>query len=133
MPDEAATRIELAPLAAADIRRFLGALLPAGGAPERIVDALVGRAEGSPELARELVRLLVERGAIVLDDEQRPSWRPTPGQIDCRSGEVALRPGSMAALGERTCWSRGPRLARLLAVAVSARRTGDSTQRGDSP
>ncbi|MEJ7730867.1 MAG: adenylate/guanylate cyclase domain-containing protein [Polyangiaceae bacterium] len=84
LPDEAATRIELAPLPAADIRRFLAALLPPGGAPERIVDALVGRAEGSPELARELVRLLVERGAIVLDDEQRPTgWRADRlGQIE---------------------------------------------------
>lgn len=70
--------IELEPLSPDSMRRLIEHLLaPLPAAPPSLKDAILKRAEGSPDCAKELVRLLVDQGAIVVGDEGQP-WRWVP-------------------------------------------------------
>jgi class 3 adenylate cyclase/tetratricopeptide (TPR) repeat protein len=79
-------RVDLMPISSARIRQFLDALLAfVPDVPGTLLDELVARSDGNPQYAIELVRLLVDRGAITPGNEARPgAWRPE------RLGELAL-------------------------------------------
>ena len=70
------TSISLEPLAERDMRALLAGLAP--GLPPRVVAAVVGRADGIPLYAVEMVRMLVAQGRLV---EQDGVYRPV-GEID---------------------------------------------------
>lgn len=68
-------RIELRPLPRETMSIFLdNVLAPLEGAPSALKEAILKRAEGSPACAKELVRLLVDQGAIVVGEGGAP-WR----------------------------------------------------------
>ena len=70
------TSISLEPLAERDMRALLAGLAP--GLPPRIVAAVVGRADGIPLYAVEMVRMLVAQGRLV---ERDGVYQPV-GEID---------------------------------------------------
>jgi class 3 adenylate cyclase/tetratricopeptide (TPR) repeat protein len=61
------TRINLEPLAAAEMSQLLDGLVP--GLPTSAVDRIVERAEGIPLYAVETVRMLLDTGAVVPEDD----------------------------------------------------------------
>jgi class 3 adenylate cyclase/tetratricopeptide (TPR) repeat protein len=80
------TKIELAPFAQDVMEAFLDDLFRGVPSFPRDVKAdIVRRAEGNPELCKDLVRLLVDRGALVVDEHYVPvRWDNT------RSRELVL-------------------------------------------
>jgi len=95
--DDSSARVDLRPLTAEQMTRFIAPLLgEASAIPERLQAELCTRAEGNPEFARELVRLLVDRGALVLGEDGRPAgWRPD------RLGAITLPETVQGALQAR--------------------------------
>lgn len=80
-----AERMELPPLPSARVRQFVDHILRrVPTVPESVRDDLVARSEGNPECAREFVRLLLDRGAIVLPESGAPGeWHVEQlGQMD---------------------------------------------------
>ncbi len=70
---DARTRIELLPFAPEVMQRFLDDLFRnVPDFPRDLKREIVVRAEGNPELCKELVRLLVDRGAISVDANHVP-------------------------------------------------------------
>ena len=70
------TSISLEPLADGDMRSLLAGLAP--GLPQKVVAAVVGRADGIPLYAVEMVRMLVAQGRLV---ERDGVYQPV-GEID---------------------------------------------------
>ncbi len=67
------TRIELAPFSEEVMERFLDDLFrQVPSFPRDVKREIVRRAEGNPELCKELVRLLVDRGALSVDAQHVP-------------------------------------------------------------
>jgi class 3 adenylate cyclase/ABC-type phosphate/phosphonate transport system substrate-binding protein/tetratricopeptide (TPR) repeat protein len=78
-------RLALAPVGPEPMRRFVEFLLAeVPGAPESIKHELVTRSEGNPECARDFVRLLIDRGAIVVRGDGPWQWHAE------RLGQIAL-------------------------------------------
>jgi tetratricopeptide (TPR) repeat protein len=67
------TKIELHPFTLEEMERFLDDLFKRiPNFPRELRSEILHRSEGNPALCRELVRLLVDRGALVVDDEHVP-------------------------------------------------------------
>ncbi len=67
------TRLELQPFSEEVMERFLDDLFRrVANFPRELRREIVRRAEGNPELCKELVRLLVDRGALYVDENQIP-------------------------------------------------------------
>jgi class 3 adenylate cyclase/tetratricopeptide (TPR) repeat protein len=67
------TKIELLPFSEEVMERFLDDLFrQVPSFPREVKREIIRRAEGNPELCKELVRLLVDRGALSVDDHHIP-------------------------------------------------------------
>ena len=64
------TEIRLEPLSEADSRTLVANLLEIESLPERVRAAIMVRAEGNPFFVEEVVRMLIERGVIVSEDDR---------------------------------------------------------------
>jgi predicted ATPase len=62
---EALTEIRLEPLTEVDSRSLVANLLEIESLPDRARDLILARSEGNPFFVEEVVRMLIERGAIV--------------------------------------------------------------------
>ena len=67
----ALTEITLNPLSEADSRQLVANLLEIEALPENIRDIILKKAEGNPFFVEEVIRMLIDRGAIVRKDDQR--------------------------------------------------------------
>jgi class 3 adenylate cyclase len=65
---EALTELRLEPLTEADSKTLVANLLEIESLPERVRDLILARSEGNPFFVEEIVRMLIERGAIVQED-----------------------------------------------------------------
>ena len=66
----ALTEIRLEPLSDADSRALVANLLEIESLPEKVRDVILARAEGNPFFVEEVVRMLIERGVIVSQDDR---------------------------------------------------------------
>jgi class 3 adenylate cyclase/tetratricopeptide (TPR) repeat protein len=64
------SRIQLEPLGEADSRQLLGALLAVDDLPEALRARILERAEGNPLFVEEVVRMLIDAGAVVRRDDR---------------------------------------------------------------
>ena len=72
-------RIELAPLGASDGQRLAGELLKKlEPVPAALADLVAGRAEGNPFYMEELVKMLIDQGAIATAGER---WTLHPDKL----------------------------------------------------
>ncbi len=71
---DALTEMRLEPLTLADSRALVSSLLHIESLPVQTRDVILSRAEGNPFFMEEVIRMLVDRGAIVRDGE---SWVAT--------------------------------------------------------
>ena len=62
---DALTEIRLSPLSDEDSRGLVSNLLEIESLPTQVRDAILARAEGNPFFVEEVIRMLIERGAIV--------------------------------------------------------------------
>ena len=67
---EALVEIRLEPLNEADSRALVANLLEIESLPDTVRDLILARAEGNPFFVEEVVRMLIERGAIVAEGER---------------------------------------------------------------
>jgi len=67
---DALTEIRLAPLSDEDSRGLVSNLLEIESLPPKVRDAILERAEGNPFFVEEVIRMLIERGAIVRSGER---------------------------------------------------------------
>ena len=67
---QALVEVRLEPLTEADSRTLVANLLEIESLPEQVRDLILARAEGNPFFVEEVVRMLIERGAIVADGER---------------------------------------------------------------
>jgi class 3 adenylate cyclase len=74
---QALTEIQLEPLAEPETRQLVANLLEIESLPERVRALILARAEGNPFFVEEVVRMLIERGAIVAVEGGR--WVATEG------------------------------------------------------
>jgi class 3 adenylate cyclase len=65
---EALTEVRLEPLSEADSRSLVSNLLEIESLPDRVRDLILARSEGNPFFVEEVVRMLIEHGAIVQED-----------------------------------------------------------------
>ena len=65
---EGLTEIALAPLDEADSRALVANLLEVESLPSRLRDFIVERADGNPFFVEEVIRMMIERGWVVLRD-----------------------------------------------------------------
>jgi predicted ATPase len=68
--DEAVTEIRLAPLSEGESRTLVSNLLEIESLPDAVRDLIMARAEGNPFFVEEVVRMLIERGAIVATENR---------------------------------------------------------------
>ncbi len=61
----ALTEIRLQPLSDAEGRELVANLLEIESLPDQVRDNIMARAEGNPFFVEEVIRMLIERGAIV--------------------------------------------------------------------
>lgn len=66
----ALTEISLAPLSDEESRHLVGNLLAIESLPAQVRDTILARAEGNPFFVEEVVRMLIERGAIARQGER---------------------------------------------------------------
>jgi class 3 adenylate cyclase len=67
---ERVTEIQLQPLSETESRMLVANLLEIESLPEPVRASIMARAEGNPFFVEEVVRMLIERGAIVLQDDR---------------------------------------------------------------
>ncbi|MFN7133497.1 MAG: adenylate/guanylate cyclase domain-containing protein, partial [Myxococcales bacterium] len=79
-------RVDLGPIGLERMRQFVDHILPeVPGFPDELKEKLVQKSEGNPECARELIRLLIDRGAIVVGTTTSP-WQFRADRL----GEIEL-------------------------------------------
>ncbi|HEX8996919.1 MAG TPA: adenylate/guanylate cyclase domain-containing protein [Ktedonobacterales bacterium] len=66
----------LEPLTPDDAARLLDALLPGAAVPETLRSGILDKADGNPFYVEEIVRMLVDRGALIQDEPG--GWRVAP-------------------------------------------------------
>jgi class 3 adenylate cyclase len=76
---DALTEIQLAPLSGEDSRALVASLLRIGSLPAATRDLILTKAEGNPFFVEEVIRMLIDRGAIVREDDR---WVATDRVID---------------------------------------------------
>ena len=64
------TEVSLEPLSDAESRRLVSNLLEIESLPDIVRDRILARAEGNPFFVEEVVRMLIERGAIVAEGDR---------------------------------------------------------------
>jgi len=64
------TELRLDPLSEAESRTLIANLLEIESLPDAVRDLIMSRAEGNPFFVEEVVRMLIERGVIVSEDER---------------------------------------------------------------
>jgi class 3 adenylate cyclase/tetratricopeptide (TPR) repeat protein len=79
----------LSPLRGADASRLLGSYLEGGRLPQPDEDRLLATAQGNPFYLAELATLLLERGALTINQPRpagagSPTWRLAPGSLGGR-------------------------------------------------
>ncbi len=67
---DAVTEIGLDPLSPADSRTLVANLLEIESLPDHVRDLIMARAEGNPFFVEEVVRMLIDRGAIVAQGDR---------------------------------------------------------------
>ena len=67
---ELLTELRLDPLSEAESRTLIANLLEIESLPDAVRDLIMSRAEGNPFFVEEVVRMLIERGVIVSEDER---------------------------------------------------------------
>ncbi|HKW72598.1 MAG TPA: adenylate/guanylate cyclase domain-containing protein [Candidatus Dormibacteraeota bacterium] len=67
---DALTEIRLDPLSLSDSRDLVSNLLTIESLPDKARDVILARAEGNPFFVEEVIRMLIDRGAIVREGEQ---------------------------------------------------------------
>jgi predicted ATPase len=67
---DALTQIRLSPLSDEDSRGLVSNLLEIESLPGQVRDAILARAEGNPFFVEEVIRMLIERGAIVREGDR---------------------------------------------------------------
>jgi class 3 adenylate cyclase len=67
---DALTELRLQPLSDGDSRALVANLLEIESLPETVRDAILKRSEGNPFFVEEVIRMLIERGAIAQQDER---------------------------------------------------------------
>ena len=75
------TDLWLTPLSAAESETLVGNLLRLEGLPEKLAERILGRAEGNPFYVEEILRSLIDDGAI-LRDAVTGGWLVTRGVVD---------------------------------------------------
>jgi len=75
-PDDQAASISLRPLTIEESGELVGLLLPEAALPRALRDEVLGKAEGNPLFLEELLRRLIDEGALIRDGDH---WRTTPG------------------------------------------------------
>ena len=68
--DPGLTELTLNPLSPADSRLLVSNLLEIEALPENIRDTILARAEGNPFFVEEVIRMLIDRGAIIKRDDR---------------------------------------------------------------
>ena len=63
------TEFHLAPLSDADTRQLVANLLEIEALPDNLRQLILGKAEGNPFFVEEVLRMLIERGAMARDDD----------------------------------------------------------------
>jgi class 3 adenylate cyclase/tetratricopeptide (TPR) repeat protein len=129
-----AMTITLPPLTGDETAQLLSLLLSQSTVPDGLREALLTRAEGNPLYAEEFVRMLVERGLLILEDD---GWTLRVGELpmpDSVQGIIAARLDALAteektllqaaAVLGRTFWPDG-----VAAVASIGRDEVDRTFR----
>ncbi|MGB8643679.1 MAG: adenylate/guanylate cyclase domain-containing protein [Anaerolineae bacterium] len=103
-------KIELSPLSDESCRELVHALLArVEGFPDAMERMVVGRAEGVPYFAEELVNLLIDRGVVDVHGEP---WRYVPGVLDTDQLPQTLQQLLLTRLlalspAQRACLQRG--------------------------
>jgi class 3 adenylate cyclase len=67
---DALTELRLQPLSEADSRSLVANLLEIESLPDEVRDSILARSEGNPFFVEEVIRMLIERGAIVREGER---------------------------------------------------------------
>jgi predicted ATPase len=67
---DALTELRLQPLSDGESRALVANLLEIESLPETVRDAILKRSEGNPFFVEEVIRMLIERGAIAQQDER---------------------------------------------------------------
>jgi class 3 adenylate cyclase/tetratricopeptide (TPR) repeat protein len=96
-----AMTITLSPLTGDETAELLSLLLSQSTVPDGLREELLTRAEGNPLYAEEFVRMLVDRGLLILEDDGwtlRASELPMPDSVQ---GIIAARLDALAT-GEKT-------------------------------
>ena len=75
---DALTEVRLDPLSGADSRTLVASLLEIESLPAATRDLILAKAEGNPFFVEEVVRMLIDRGAIVHENDR---WVATDAAI----------------------------------------------------
>ncbi len=87
---EALTEIALSPLTAEESRELVRNLLRIEHLPSQVREAILGKAEGNPFFVEEVIRMLIDQGVLVQQDDQR--WVAT------REVETVMIPDTLHGL-----------------------------------
>jgi predicted ATPase/class 3 adenylate cyclase len=124
------TRLELRPLSKREGRRLVAEILQkAEGVPEVLRELVVGGAEGNPFYIEELIRILIEDGVIVKGEER---WRVEPARLagirvpPTLTAVLQARLDSLP-LGERTVLQQASVVGRIFWDGAVARVNSEST------
>ena len=82
---DALLELRLRPLVADEGERLVANLLEIESLPAATREMIVSRAEGNPLFVEEIIRMLIDRGAIVLADDR---WRATDAVLDVEIPET---------------------------------------------
>jgi class 3 adenylate cyclase/tetratricopeptide (TPR) repeat protein len=129
-----AMTITLLPLTGDETAQLLSLLLSESAVPDGLRESLLARAEGNPLYAEEFVRMLVDRGLLILEDDGwklRASEVPVPdsvqgiiaARLDALDGQEKMLLQAASVIG-RTFWPDG-----VAAVASIGREEVDNTFR----
>ena len=81
-----ATTVTLQPLPPERSRELVAALLEADQLPDQLRAGILDRAEGNPFFLEEVVRMLIDRGALTRSNEHVDGRRADGGAADSRLG-----------------------------------------------
>jgi class 3 adenylate cyclase/tetratricopeptide (TPR) repeat protein len=97
-----ASTIYLSPLSTADGEQLVRHLLNDAPAPRTAVEAVLSRAEGNPFFAQELLRMVIDSGALVRPNGEWVLQRPLPAELpDTVQGVIASRIDLLPATEKR--------------------------------
>ena len=83
------TELNLAPLSEVDSRKMVANLLQIENLPESVRQVILGRAEGNPLFVEEVIRMLIDQGAIIQGDH---------GWVACKDFDEVEIPDNLQGL-----------------------------------